>query len=203
MEEYYSFMESCRLEKPNLGHLHHIIPKCLGGGDEVENLIYLSYENHQKAHLILADTFPIDSKERKDQILSAQLLNSWTKNPDVILSGWSHTEQTKKILSQKIKLSINKQKELGLYKNGFQNRSHTKEWKEKISKLNTKKDYDVIKQIDLDGNTVNTYTSLSDVIEKNPTYHKSAISNVLNGKLKTTKGFTWVYEIKKNCLEPL
>lgn len=200
MEEYYNFIESCRLEKPDLGHMHHIIPKCLGGSDEEDNLIYLSYENHQKAHLILAETFPIGSKERKDQMLSAQLLNSWTTNPDVILNGWSHTEQTKKILSEKRKSYINKQKSMGLYSNGFQNKSHTKEWKEKISKLNTKKDYDSIKQIDLDGNIINTYTSLSDIIEKNPSYHKSTISNVLNGKYKTAKGYRWVYEIKEKSV---
>lgn len=33
---------------------HHIVPVCMGGGDEDENLIYLTAEDHFMAHLLLA-----------------------------------------------------------------------------------------------------------------------------------------------------
>lgn len=33
---------------------HHILPRCMGGGDEEENLIYLTAEDHFMAHLLLA-----------------------------------------------------------------------------------------------------------------------------------------------------
>lgn len=38
--------------------IHHIIPKCLGGGDESENLVKLSAREHFIAHLLLAKMFP-------------------------------------------------------------------------------------------------------------------------------------------------
>lgn len=38
--------------------IHHIIPKCLGGGDESENLVKLSARDHFIAHLLLAKMFP-------------------------------------------------------------------------------------------------------------------------------------------------
>lgn len=33
---------------------HHIRPRCLGGGDELENLVYLTFQDHFMAHLLLA-----------------------------------------------------------------------------------------------------------------------------------------------------
>lgn len=33
---------------------HHILPRCMGGGDEEENLIYLTAEEHFIAHMLLA-----------------------------------------------------------------------------------------------------------------------------------------------------
>ena len=39
---------------------HHIIPKCLGGGDSSENLIDLTPEQHYTAHLLLARIYNID-----------------------------------------------------------------------------------------------------------------------------------------------
>ena len=44
---YGEFIESCR-EKPvdDRSQLHHIIPKCMGGTNDEDNLIRLSYEDH-------------------------------------------------------------------------------------------------------------------------------------------------------------
>ena len=39
-------------------HLHHIVPKCLGGSDEDFNLISLTYREHFIAHALLAKSFP-------------------------------------------------------------------------------------------------------------------------------------------------
>jgi hypothetical protein len=40
--------------KPTYYERHHILPKCLGGADEEENMIRLSPEDHFFAHLLLA-----------------------------------------------------------------------------------------------------------------------------------------------------
>ena len=37
--------------------VHHIIPKCLGGDDNEENLIRLPYEYHVRAHILLAEIY--------------------------------------------------------------------------------------------------------------------------------------------------
>jgi hypothetical protein len=38
-------------------HLHHIVPKHLGGTDEPENLIELTIEEHAEAHRVLYETY--------------------------------------------------------------------------------------------------------------------------------------------------
>jgi len=37
---------------------HHIIPKCMGGDDSVENLVKLTPEEHYTAHLLLIKIYP-------------------------------------------------------------------------------------------------------------------------------------------------
>lgn len=37
---------------------HHIQPKCMGGGDNPENLVYLTGEEHYVAHLLLVKIYP-------------------------------------------------------------------------------------------------------------------------------------------------
>lgn len=47
------------VKKPNTySERHHIIPKCLGGGDKKSNLIYLSAEAHFVAHQLLVKLNP-------------------------------------------------------------------------------------------------------------------------------------------------
>ena len=42
--------------------IHHIIPRCMGGGDSSENLVAFYPEEHYIAHLLLAKIFPNNSK---------------------------------------------------------------------------------------------------------------------------------------------
>jgi hypothetical protein len=41
---------------------HHIIPKCMGGGDNIENLIGLTPEEHFVAHQLLVKIYPNENK---------------------------------------------------------------------------------------------------------------------------------------------
>lgn len=41
---------------------HHIIPKCMGGTDDVENLVNLYADEHYIAHLLLAKMYPENHK---------------------------------------------------------------------------------------------------------------------------------------------
>jgi|GEM_PF-3362454 len=54
---YGEFIENRRLREPGLtGYVekHHILPRSIGGGNEAENLIRLTAEDHFFAHLLLA-----------------------------------------------------------------------------------------------------------------------------------------------------
>lgn len=41
---------------------HHVIPKCLGGGDEVKNIVRLTAEEHYVAHQLLVKIYPDNRK---------------------------------------------------------------------------------------------------------------------------------------------
>jgi hypothetical protein len=41
---------------------HHIIPKCMGGTDDEENLVYLTAEEHYVAHQLLVKMYPDNRK---------------------------------------------------------------------------------------------------------------------------------------------
>jgi hypothetical protein len=54
---YFDFIKDRRSKEPGLtGYTekHHILPRSMGGGDEMENLISLTPEDHFFAHLLLA-----------------------------------------------------------------------------------------------------------------------------------------------------
>ena len=42
--------------------VHHIVPKCMGGADDADNLVYLTYIEHIKAHVLLFKENPNNSK---------------------------------------------------------------------------------------------------------------------------------------------
>jgi hypothetical protein len=52
-----------KLPKDVYGETHHITPKCLGGGDNEENLIRLTAREHFICHLLLSEMFPKETFE--------------------------------------------------------------------------------------------------------------------------------------------
>lgn len=51
------------LSKEVYGEVHHIIPRCLGGSDEKENLVKLSAREHFICHALLAEMYPRETFE--------------------------------------------------------------------------------------------------------------------------------------------
>lgn len=45
-------------DQKNTYECHHIIPRCMGGSDQISNLVYLLPEEHYLAHLLLAKAYP-------------------------------------------------------------------------------------------------------------------------------------------------
>ena len=127
MELYLQFIEECKLKTPIRGHNHHIIPVCMGGSDDDSNIILLGYRDHQDAHILLANQFQINSREYIQNMLAAQFLNRYTNSEDVLLNGWSHTDEAKN------KMRLNQVSRQGAC-NPFYNKRHSDETKNKISK---------------------------------------------------------------------
>lgn len=54
---YFTLVSRARVRvftgKPKGYHRHHITPRCLGGGDEPENICLLTYREHMVAHMLL------------------------------------------------------------------------------------------------------------------------------------------------------
>lgn len=61
LKHYTSLIDNYGVvSKPSVGYYerHHILPKCLGGKDDYENLVYLTARQHLLAHWLLMKAFP-------------------------------------------------------------------------------------------------------------------------------------------------
>jgi hypothetical protein len=122
MEEYYNFIEECRMKQYDsltLKHKHHIIPRHMGGIDSEENLIVLSVEDHYTAHMLLANSFSKDDSRRRSNFSSAVLLKRGLDDPNKILEyreslkgktnpnyGKRWSDDKRKIFSEKQKITL-------------------------------------------------------------------------------------------------
>lgn len=63
--EYLELIENAKKSKPDpcqVYEVHHIIPRCMGGTDDKDNLVHLTPEQHFKAHYYLAVDNPTNGK---------------------------------------------------------------------------------------------------------------------------------------------
>lgn len=95
-------------------HTHHIIPRHAGGTDEPSNLINLTIEEHAEAHRLLYEQYNrqedylawkgLAGLIGKDEMLHAKCsLNSSRPGELNTFYGKKHTEETKRIISEKRK----------------------------------------------------------------------------------------------------
>ena len=99
---------------------HHITPRCLGGGDEKENLVLLTGREHFIAHKLLTK---IHLNDRKIALAFHKM--SFSKNKKYRVSS-KDFERARELISS-IPVSEETKKKM-------RGRKHTKEEKEKISK---------------------------------------------------------------------
>lgn len=87
MGRYEDFITSIRDERPlnckfDNSEQHHIIPRCIGGSDDADNLIYLTYQEHFTAHRLLAE----DNADKANNIKAGDNV-AWTGTEWDVLSG--------------------------------------------------------------------------------------------------------------------
>lgn len=106
---------------------HHIVPQCMGGGDERENLVQLTPEEHYVAHQLLLKMYPnVWGLAHAIQLMTTHHTDSRTTNK---LFGWIR-RRCALSMSETIK---NWQKENG-HPRGFLGKNHTSDIKNQIAK---------------------------------------------------------------------
>lgn len=88
---------------------HHVIPRCLGGSDDRENLVDLTPEEHYVAHQLLVKMNP-----GHRGLIAAMVMMGATRNTNKLYgwarrayaeslkenTGWTHSEETKAKMSE-------------------------------------------------------------------------------------------------------
>lgn len=79
-------------------HIHHIIPKHMGGTNDPENLIELTVEEHAEAHRKLYEQYGHWQDHLAWKALSGQINSDEIRRLKTILTwtGRAHTEETRK-----------------------------------------------------------------------------------------------------------
>lgn len=186
---------------------HHIIPKCLGGNNNKNNLVKLTAREHFVCHLLLTEIYPNESKlkqalwlmsigkhkvninSRLYNRLKLEFQKTMTNNSNML--GKKHSEETKlkmsKSQSGKIRTNETKQR----MSEAAKGKIKTTEWRQNISKSHpTKKP---LIQYDLQGNKINEFMSINEATRQ--TGHRVVdISACCNNKQKTAFGFIWRFK---------
>ena len=189
---------------------HHILPKCLGGSNDKENLVRLTAREHFLCHRLLCEIYPQENKlkhslwlmaigkqqsykhvlsSRTYQILKENFIESIKGNKNML--GKKHSEETKLKMGVS-KLGKKDSEETKINKSkAATGKIKTQEHKNNIS-LNhpTKKP---IIQLDLSGFFIRGYISINEA-SRQTGYRVSDISACCNNKRKTAFGFIWRFK---------
>lgn len=169
---------------------HHILPKCLGGGDEKTNIAILTPEEHFLAHQLLIKLYP----GNRDLVYAVQLMTAHQTDARINnkLFGW---------LRKQMAIAMSAQTKKWLAENGHPrgmlNKKHTEEKKKQIG-LSTKKA--MIESVgvriyayNLDGSFFKEFRTISDCagfLGTNP----SNVKYTAEGKFGYCKGKQLRYE---------
>lgn len=89
---------------------HHILPKCLGGGNEKENIVLMPIRYHIIAHMVLAKAFPESHGLRYALLL---ITSEGTKNNQKLRVEFGIKTFSSRLISEEREDAFKKLKELG------------------------------------------------------------------------------------------
>jgi len=164
---------------------HHIIPKCMGGGNEDNNLTELTAKEHFLCHKLLCEIYPNNKRLKYALWLMAIGKRRWKDSEDYLISGKEY---------ERLKT---------MFINNSTGRKLNSNIKNQIGKKNSKKVY----QYGLNGEFIKEWDSCNEAeasLTKNNPHWKNLtnrISACARGELKTSYGFIWKY--KKETIEDL
>jgi hypothetical protein len=196
---------------------HHILPKCLGGNNDKENLVELTAREHFLCHMLLCEIYPKENKLKHALFLMSIGKQKIKENHYVIgsrvyerlkieysqfLTGKKQSQETKDKKSKKMKeiWSSKSYEEMQLIsfkrqKTKVDNGTNKVTWGDKISKALQGRDTTnanqsrskSILQFDKQDNFIKEWSSISEAERHVGGDIKSAIA----GRQKTAAGFIW------------
>jgi hypothetical protein len=101
---YLKLIESrkkSKLDENTYYEKHHIVPRCLGGSDEDNNLVHLTPREHFIAHLLLTKMYVNDSQFKIKHAFSMMFVKS-IKNDDRTLSASRLYNKLRKDVAKKV-----------------------------------------------------------------------------------------------------
>jgi len=130
--KYIEFIEECKMKNYETQHTHkhHILPRFMGGTDDVSNLVELSVSDHFEAHRLLAELCKLPNHKIGNKLASSYLVNRYD-NLDI------SKEEIGKLISEAKKEYYKYNDVWNKGKSGLQ--SHTTDSLKKIS--NSLKEY--------------------------------------------------------------
>ena len=182
------------------GESHHIIPRCMDGGNSKDNLVKLTAREHFIIHKLLAEIHPTNNKLHYAAWLMCKLKNNYRVGAreyqrykeNVKLSD-DHKKAIKNGMIDALNLDYWKGKNLSdIHKTNI-SFSMTGKVRTKQHRLNQSKS---IIQYDFDNNIVGEYKSIKEAGSLNG-LASSNISATLSGKSSNCGGYRWEYKKDK------
>ena len=196
---------TCYIEK------HHIIPKCMGGSDEIENIAVLTAREHFLCHMLLCEMHPKNNKlkhalflmaigkqkvKEKSYVVGARVYARLRGEHSQMLTGKKQSQATKDKKSKAMK----------------GHPMFTQDWKDKISKSNQGREIKwggkfgeslkgrkmpwrtkIVSQYTLDGKWVRDWESVAEISRQS---NYGYVGACVNGRQKTAYGYIWKHKKK-------
>lgn len=198
---------------------HHILPKCLGGSNDKENLVELTAREHFLCHMLLCEIYPKENKlkhalflmsigkqriKEKYYIIGSRVYERIKKEYSQFLIGKKQSQETKDKKSKKMK-------EIWENKDTYEKTQIAqKRWETRIingtNTVSTKQAQNIskalkdrktpwltktISQYNLKGIWIKDWESQAEIM-KHP--HYGNIQGCLNNTQKTAYGYIWKYK---------
>ena len=198
---------------------HHIIPRCMGGDNQPDNLVELTAREHFLCHMLLCEMYPKNYKllhalflmsigkqkvKAQQYVIGSRTYERLRLEYSKMLTGRPQSEETKLKKSIKMKqvwasktpeeMSIitNKRTEVRKSKGSFKK---TQEHKDKIGKalIGRKTPWRTkpVSQFTIDGEWVKDWESIAQ-ISRHPDY--GYVGSHIQGKSKTSYGYVWKHK---------
>jgi hypothetical protein len=130
---------------------HHVIPRCMGGTDDIDNLVHLSAREHFLAHILLTKIYIGNAKliyaanmmMHCNQKKHGSRYYEWLKKKWILEIDHSHSDETKQKISKankgRVQSDEHRKKNSDANKganNAMYGKTHTKEARDKIIAAN-------------------------------------------------------------------